>query len=714
MVLRLSTLKFSNKLPPYLSLAGRYFSSSYPPHLDDFEAKISFLRNNLCPDSLIRVLDKTQDLNSALKIFKWASLQKSFNHNALTYYHIILKLGLAGNIKEMDHFCLNLARDKCGGSQEALASLIHKFVRHSRLEEAIRVLVNMTLGGCNPSVNVFNHLLGALVQEKTDFQRVLFVYKEMVKAGILPTVDTLNSLLEVLFETNRVELGLDQFRRMGKKGCSPTVRTFEIVIKGLIFNSRVDDAVLVLHEMLEHGCQPDESFYTCILPLFCQENRLEEGIQLFRLMRAANLVPDSLICWKLIHSLCMNHLVDVAANILEEMIEIGETPPVDSFLDVVNGFCEEEKYIEAMHFLENNCGNSIFPYKALLEGCCKAGNFFLGKSLLEKMSERGIADCDSWNILIRWICENVGINKTFELLGRMIVLSVVPDCGTYAALVVGNCKLNKYQDALELFYYIQSKFWVLDSICYSRLVEGLCRLENIKEAVEVYYYMSQCGCLLEVTAFNLLIKAVCDVGKVCEAVKLRSLAYYSGTSCTSLTYTTIMLALHKSGRPKDVLVMLSQMVVGGCNVHAEVYCVLIRTMCMLDRFKDSALCFKLMLNEGFMPDSETMHDLFSCLTNHSKLHLVSKDIDKIISRSEILDLALFNLLINGLWKEGCKSEARLLLDSMLERGWVPDATTHTLLIGPNVKEVTGRGTMMYENSMDQDNVSNILAEGLSK
>ncbi|XP_022744950.1 pentatricopeptide repeat-containing protein At1g63330-like isoform X2 [Durio zibethinus] len=700
MLLKFSTLKFSNKLPPCLDLPGRYFSIAYantlqlkpetdptPPYLDDFEAKIRFLTNNLYPDNLIRVLDNTHDMNSAVKIFKWAALQKRFNHTADTYYHVILKLGLAGNIKEMDHLCLNLARDKCVGTEEGLASLIDSFVRHSKLNEAIRVVVNMTLGGYNPSINIFNDLLGALVKEKKDFQHVLFVYKEMVKVGVLPTVDTLNSLLEVLFETNRVEAGLDQFRRMRKKGCSPNVRTFEIVIKGLILNSRVDDAVLILHEMLEIGCQPDLSFFTCTLPLFCQENRLEDGVHLFRLMRALNLVPDSLICRNLIRCLCMNLLLDDASDILEEMIEIGEIPPVDSFVDIVNGFCEGNRYSEAIHFLENNCGNLSSPHKALLGGFCKTGKFFLGKSLLEKMSERGIADCDSWNIFIRWICENMGIDKAYELLGRMIVQSVVPDCGTYAALVVGTCKLNKYEDALELFYYTHSKLWVLDPICYSRLVEGLCRVEKIKEAVEVYYNMSKSGCLLEVTTFNMLIKALCDVRKVDAAVKLRSLAYCSGTSCTSLTYTTIMLALLKSERAKDVLVMLSQMLIWGCTVNLEAYCILIRSMSALNRFRYCALFFKLMLNEGLLPDSETMHDLLYCLSNHFQLHLVLTDIDKIISRREILDSAIFNLLINGLWKEGCKSEARLLLDLMLERGWVPNATTHTLLIGSNVNKV---------------------------
>ncbi|KAE8684243.1 Detected protein of confused Function [Hibiscus syriacus] len=252
--------------------------------------------------------------------------------------------------------------------------------------------------------------------------------------------------------------------------------------------------------------------------------------------------------------LCMNLHLDDATNILEEMMETGEIPPLDSFVDVLNGFCVAERYDKAIRFLENNCDDLISPHKALLEG----------------------------------------INKAYELLGRTIIRSVIPDCGTYAALVVGNCNLNKYKDDLELFYYIRCKFWVLDSKCYSRLVERLCHLEKIEEAVE----------------------AVCDVGN--EAVKPRSLAYYSGIFCSTSTYVTIMRALYKSERAKDVLVMFSQMVIGHCEVDAEAYCILIR-----------------------------------------------------------------------------------------------NATTHALFIGSNVN-VTRRGVPTYKKSIDEDNVSNILAEALGK
>ncbi|KAA8545308.1 hypothetical protein F0562_020092 [Nyssa sinensis] len=50
---------------------------------------------------------------------------------------------------------------------------------------------------------------------------------------------------------------------------------------------------------------------------------------------------------------------------------------------------------------------------------------------------------------------------------------------------------------------------------------------------------------------------------------------------------------------------------------------------------------------------------------------------------------------------------------MLEKGWVPDAITHGLLIG-SVREETGSEIAAYESCNVEDNISSILAEGLDK
>ncbi|XP_062081736.1 putative pentatricopeptide repeat-containing protein At3g16710, mitochondrial [Humulus lupulus] len=722
MAVKVSSLAFSKRLPfwvissAYISSiscasSAEIFPETNPSNSFDFEHNIQFLRNKLVPDSLIRVLDSTSDLSSAVKIFKWASLQNRFHHTADTYFQIILKLGLAGHIQEMEGFCQNMVRDRIPGTEEAFSALIDAFVKHGKLSEAKVALVNMNLGCHNPSIETFNALMGALVNTKRDFQDVLFVYKEMVKAGVSPTIDTLNYLLEVLVETDRLETALDQFKRINKKGCLPNARSFEILIKGLIAQNRVDEAVKTLYEMFESECHPDLRFFSCTIPLFCQENRPKEGIKLLSMMKDSNFVPDLSTYTVLIKCLCEDLLLDEVISLLEEAIEIGSALPNDSLVDVINMFCELEKVDEALKFLEDKHILETSPYNALLEGCYCTGKLSTAKDVLWKMSERDIDDSNSWNILIRWVCEQEGIRKASELVGRMVLSSFTPNCDTYSALVIGNCKLSKYKDALELFYKIKAKCWVLDTVSYATLVERLCSLGWIQEAAEVFSYMSKKGCSLHSSSFNMLIKGVCDTGHLSEALRLRQLAYYSGTSCTSSTYTMIMHGLLTVDKPKDVSVVFSQMLVEGINLDLEAYCILIQSMSLQNQIKKGTLLFNIMINEGLVPDSERLLHMLSWIANQSQLSTILCSINKLICREE-MTASISNVLINGLWKEGHKREANRILDLMLEKGLVPDAKTHGLLVGTNGREQVYSEAQSNGNSATEDTVSNILIEGL--
>lgn len=723
MAVKLSSLRFCWRIPKLVS-SNAYISSiccenkiqsnpeTYQNQSDysEFEAKIQFLKNKLHPESLVTVLDSTPDLNSSIKLFKWASLQNRFNHTADTYYRIILKLGMAGNVEEMEGFCNKMVIDKCLGFGESLLALIDSFVKNHRLNEALRVLYVMNLSSFKPSLGVFNTIMGALLEEKKEFKDVLFVYKEMVKSGILPDIDTMNYLLDSLFAAGRVDTALDQYRRLHKKGCNPNSRTFEILISSLVARNRVEESIILLDEMFQIGCEPDLNFYISVIPIFCRLHNLEVGMKLFRMMRASNISPDSATYAALINCLCDHLHLDDATKLFEEMIDCGLSPEEETFLDIVNGFCKLNKFTEAIMFLEEKNVIDTSPYNTLLEAFCATSNFSMAKSTFYRMFGRNITDVTSCNILIRFLCENAAISKALEFLCRMIVSLFVPDSATYFALITGYCRMGKFEDALQLFSTVRSKCWVLDSVSYAELVECLCQRENTQEAAKVFCYMSRKGCALRSTSFNKLIEETCASGKVDSAARLLSVAYYSGTVCFCSTYNCIMRGLFMLGHMDDILVLVSKMMVVGCAFDEETYCILIKSTSALNRVSDSISFFNLMLEEGFLPSSDTLVCLLQFLAKYSRVHLILSSLDKL--NSEILDSVTYNQLINGLCGEGYKSEAKQYLDLMLEKGWVPDAATHALLMGSVSKEEFEIQKSAYENSGTCDEVSSILAEGL--
>lgn len=362
--------------------------------------------------------------------------------------------------------------------------------------------------------------------------------------------------------------------------------------------------------------------------------------------------------------------------------------------------------------MEDRCAFYTSPHNALLEGCFNAGKILLANGILGKMSKMNFDDCKSWNIVIGWLCNNARIGKAFEFLGKMIVLSFVPNEDTYAALIIGNCKSRRYEAALQLMNEVHARCWILNAGCYSELIEGLCQANRTLEAAQVFCYMSKNRYPLHPSLFHTLIKGMCDLGHVDETLVLLQLACYTGTFCKTVTYASIIHELSKSNKAEIALLVLSQMLVLGYSLNLETYCILIHSFSAMNRVKESILLFSRMVNEGLLPDSERLYDLFLCLANHSQLHMISTTIDKLITHTDLVNTATYNLLINGLWKEDRKYEACKLLDSMLEKGWVPDATTHGLLIGSLVEEKTGDRILINENSAVEDNVSSILVEGL--
>ncbi|BAT95169.1 hypothetical protein VIGAN_08184100, partial [Vigna angularis var. angularis] len=345
------------------------------------------------------------------------------------------------------------------------------------------------------------------------------------------------------------------------------------------------------------------------------------------MMKDSDLEPDSFIYEVLVRCFCNNLQLDSAVALINEMIESGMPPKHYVLVDIMNCFCELGKIKEAIVFLENRQVHETAPFNTLLEGCCNAGEILAANVLLETMSERHIADCESWNILIRWFCENEDIKKAHILLGRMIKSFVILDCATYSALVIGNCRLGKYEEAMKLFHQICARCWILDFASYSELVGGLCDIKHSEDAMEVFHYMSMKRCSLHSLAFYKLIKCVCDSGQVKEAIRLWQLACFCAISCCIATHTAIMQLLLRSRRAEDLLAFLSQMLMVGSNLDLEAYCILIQSMSRQNKIKECVLFFNTMINEGLTPDPDKLFDQLLFMANHSQLSMISSAID---------------------------------------------------------------------------------------
>ncbi|XP_076954555.1 pentatricopeptide repeat-containing protein At3g61360-like [Bidens hawaiensis] len=640
-----------------------------------YHSKIQSLTQNLHPETLINILSSTPDLNSSLRLFKWVSLQTQFRHTADTYYHIILKLGLASRIDEMEGFCTELMKSGFGfqDSDQTLVTLVDTFILHHKFDEALRVFSVMCFNGYKPSVSVINRLLSVLVEEKKGIKCVLFVYKEMVKLRICPDTETLNLLMQALFDAGRVDSVVDQFNRMHKKGCCANSRTYEIVVSGLIGKNVMNKATVVLNEVIESECDLDLRFFSCVLPLLFEMNECEMGLRLFEKMRSLNIVPDLSVYEVLIQYFARSLCLDDAIGLLNEVISRDLKVSNRVLVDLVNGFCKLNKLHEAKRLLEEHQVTNADSYNVVLEGYCQGGGYADVMWLFRQMVEKSITNSLSWDILISYLSENQRDDIVYKALTRMIVSGNTPNSTAYSALIIAKCKSNEVNDALELFHHVCEEQLVIDSSSFSMLVKGLCLNGKINKVVNLLQYGS-----------------------------------YYGLSCSNEDYDIIMKSMSTLSESNSLLTIVGRMIVEGCSLSSETYNQIIKSMSDHQRSTECVLYLNRMVKEGLLPDAEILLISLSFLAQKLKLHAVLPAIHKLLSVNDhsLLNHAICNMLINGLWKEGYKREARLLLDVILENGWVPDATTHRLLVSSGFSEGDEDDT--------QDEITNILSEGFGE
>lgn len=192
---------------------------------------------------------------------------------------------------------------------------------------------------------------------------------------------------------------------------------------------------------------------------------------------------------------------------------------------------------------------------------------------------------------------------------------------------------------------------------------------------------------------------------------MRSLAVCTGTSCTFTTYNTIFRALLHLKKEKDVLLLFAHMLMEGCLLNEYTYNCILRYFLTKETIFEAAILFNRMVKDGFVPDQETFELLVPEMALSSLLNMISESLLTVVNMDGMMSPRISNIIIYGLIKEGFKSEACKFLDQMIEKGWVPDSRTHSILLSSSGREEP-RESDEVNHTVDDDNVSNILLEGL--
>ncbi|GJN23036.1 hypothetical protein PR202_gb10652 [Eleusine coracana subsp. coracana] len=529
----------------------------------EFDSTIWSLDNNLHPERLSRVLDSTSDSSVALRIFRWASHQRANVHTVDTYSCMIFKLAGSGNRDEMDGLVSEMVRLKVPALGEAMNHLVQTLNHKNLFDEALLVVQHACSQKLKLPVSACNGVLRGLLKQGKGLRVFMLAYMEIVKAGVLPDVETLNCLIEALCQSGRLDLALIQFDRMNKKRCAPNSHTFEVLITALCSCSREDEAVKLFDKMLQLRCTPDRGFYAQVMPLFCKSSKVKEVVRLYQIMKEDGHQLDIHLYGALVRCLCENQLLNDAVMVFKEIIVSGLAPMTSTYVDLVDCYCTLAKFHNAVSFLEDNGITESEPYNVLLKWFCKSGRLQDSVSYLDRFHRRGLVDYHSWNIVIGRFCNEGDIRRASELIGRM-----------------GSCMAGNIHDAVKLRLLAVctgTSCYTLDEYGYNVLLHCFLTKETTFEAAILFNRMVNHGFVPDQETFELLVNNMAWFSFLNMVAESLLKVVNTSRTVSPRIYNIIIYGLIKEGFKSEASKFLDQMLEKGWVPDSRTHRVLVGT-----------------------------------------------------------------------------------------------------------------------------------------
>jgi pentatricopeptide repeat protein len=285
---------------------------------------IQKLQRGFQPEDVVEVLKQQRDVDLCFDIFRWASQQRRYKHNHLTYHVMIQKFASATRLNKVEILVNEILAGACDGSEALFNTLIYIYIEACKLEKAINVYRHMRkTSDCKPSLRTYNILLSALVDKCTNsyvshlyMRNIRALFKQMVAANVAPDIFTLNTMIKGYSKSLRLNYALRIFHQMELYCCTPNAHTFNYLIRGLCLQSRTDNAIHIYQDMIGRG-----------------------------------FVPSNMVYNSLVNSLSFCGELQRATKVLREMIEKGGVPDFVTYKTLVDGLCKEGKREQARQLL---------------------------------------------------------------------------------------------------------------------------------------------------------------------------------------------------------------------------------------------------------------------------------------------------------------------------------------------------------------------------
>ncbi|XP_055961802.1 pentatricopeptide repeat-containing protein At4g20740-like [Mercurialis annua] len=562
------------------------------------------------PDLVAEVLKVETNPHLASKFFHWAGTQKGYQHNFASYNAFA--------------YCLN---------------------RNSFYRAADQLPELMDSQGKPPSEKQFEILI-RMHSDANRGLRVYYVYQKMKKFGVKPRAFLYNRIMDALFKTGHLDLGLLVYDDFKSGGLVEDSVTYMILIKGLCKVGRIEEMMEVLGRMRTNLCKPDVFAYTAMVRLLVGEGNLDGCLRVWEEMKRDRVDPDVMAYVTLITGLSKGGRVVKAYQLFKEMKEKKILIDRAIYGVLIEAFVGDGKVGSACDLLKDLVDSGyradLDIYNSLIEGLCNVKRVDKAYKLFQVMVEEGLEpDFRTLNPMLTCYAELKNMDDFSKLLVQMdrLGFSVKDDMSKFFSFLVG--KEERTAIALEVFEDLKTKGYASVSV-YNVLMEALLKRNEVKKALSLFEEMKDlniepdsisfsiaiicfvedgniqeaCAChnkIIEMSSFPSiaaycsLTKGLCDIGEIDEAMMLVRDCLGNVTSGPmEFKYALTILHACRSNDAEKVIEVVNEMMQEGCRPNEVICCAILSGMCKHGTTEEARKVFVSLKERKLLTEAKTI------------------------------------------------------------------------------------------------------------
>ncbi|KAL9689001.1 hypothetical protein QQ045_033430 [Rhodiola kirilowii] len=320
--------------------------------------------------------------------------------------------------------------------------VINGLCEKGELSAAVKVFDEMSERKVQPGFSSYASVLDAACKFKNS-DMVENVMNTMVKKRLLSDSLVLeyDEVIQKVADLGKSYAAEMLFERAWSEEIQLKDATYGCLLRAMSKEVRVEEAIHLYNKAVGKGVKLNDNAYFAFANALCKGNPNEELIELLRCMIGEGIRPKAYELSSFIKLLCSKGRWRGAEELLDMIIDEKSLPELDCCSALMKHYCRTKR-INAALGLHNrieklNGGLDLSSYNMLLDALFAAGRGDEAAKVFEYMRVRNLLSCDSFVVMIRWLCSGKELRKAMKYHDEMLKMGLKPDQKRYKQLISG-------------------------------------------------------------------------------------------------------------------------------------------------------------------------------------------------------------------------------------------------------------------------------------